>query len=247
MLPLRVDDRVGSVDLAKPLKERGLPVELTRLDYGDVCWVGNGPEGPVLVGVELKTIGDLLSCIVSQRFTGHQLPGLQDCYAITYLLVEGRWKPGKAGELLLGNGDRWDEVKWGKKKWGYRELDHWLSSVEQQGGVCLWRTASRDETVSLIHSRYSWWTSKGWGEHRTVKGAHQELKPFPTCKRLELVKPKSPSRLRRMYAQVFGWETSTAVEQRFAQLGQATKASDADWLEVPGVGKEMLRRWKGVL
>src|SRR5262245_22382982 len=163
--PIRVDDRVGSCDLEPLLKARGLPVELTRLDYADVCWMGNGPEGPVLVGVELKTIGDLLSCITSQRFTGHQLPGLQDTYSVSYLLVEGLWKCGKSGELLVHRHGGWSEVGWGKKKWSYSEVEHWLSSVEQQGGVCLWRTANRDETVAVIHARYSWWASKDWRDH----------------------------------------------------------------------------------
>ena len=243
-MPIRVDDRVGSYDLAPLLKRRGLPVELTRLDYGDVCWIGNGPEGPVSVGVELKTVGDLLSCIVSQRFTAHQLPGLQDCYSVRYLVVEGIWKPGATGELLLGKGGGfWHTVSWGCKKWAYREVAHWLSSVEQQGGMCLWDTDDREETAAYIHSIYTWW-AKAWTEHKTVRSAHQELKPYPTCNRLALVRPKTPSRLGRMYAQVFGWETGAAVEQKFPRLSDAVAADDATWLKVPGVGKEMLRRWR---
>ena len=63
LAPVLVDDRAGSVDLVKyqPLKRSA---ELTRLRAGDVLIVGNGPGGrPVLVGIEFKTVADLIQSI----------------------------------------------------------------------------------------------------------------------------------------------------------------------------------------
>jgi len=56
-----IDDRAGSQDLIRysPLDSTS---ELTRLDAGDALITGNGPDDSILtIGIELKTIADLLS------------------------------------------------------------------------------------------------------------------------------------------------------------------------------------------
>lgn len=223
-------------------------MEVTRLAYGDLCWFGDGPEGVTLVGVEHKTVSDVINCITSQRFTGHQLPGLQDVYAPwAYLLVEGEWRVGKAGELLIERKSGW----WapppnGRKSWMFRDLAHWFSTVVNQGGMRLVHTASREESLAWIHSEYTWWTSKQWGEHKTIAKAHFQPARKPSSGRFELVQPKKTSRLERLYAQLFGWELASEVMQTFPSLGQALAASDKQWLRIKGVGPEMLRRWRSV-
>jgi len=245
---IRVDNREGSADLAAPLTKRGLPVELTRLAYGDLCWFGDGPEGVTLVGVEHKTVSDVLNCITSQRFTGHQLPGMQDVYAPwTYLLVEGEWRVSHDGALLVERKPGWwAPAPGGRKTWMFRDLAHWLSTVVNQGGMRLVRTASRDESLAWVHSEYTWWTSKSWDGHKSIAKAHWQPARRAPAERFELVKPKKPSRLERLYAQLFGWETAATVIQSFPALGQAVAASDKQWLRIEGIGPEMLRRWRSV-
>ena len=93
-----LDDRTGSGELLPLFRPYDAPVELARLDFGDACWLGNGATGPELVGVERKTIHDLVSSMRSKRLSGYQLPGLLRTYDWVYLLVEGVWRCGGRGE-----------------------------------------------------------------------------------------------------------------------------------------------------
>src|SRR5574341_1238250 len=104
-----LDDRAGSKDLA-PFMPKSVPFTLTRLEYGDVAFSGRGPSGVCTVGVEIKKIPDLVDCIYSGRFAGHQLPGMLDTYDYCYLLVEGATRAGKLGTLEYRRaGGKWAE------------------------------------------------------------------------------------------------------------------------------------------
>ena len=75
---ITVDPRAGSADLFEPLKARKLPVRLSKLEAGDVAFIGNGPEGrPVPVGIEYKKLPEMLGCF-RDRFAGHQIIGMGD-------------------------------------------------------------------------------------------------------------------------------------------------------------------------
>lgn len=79
-----VDDRAGSCELAHPLQQRGLPAELTRLDFGDVAFVGRGEQDtPVWVGIEFKQLAEFVTSVRSERFQGYQLPGMRETYKYT--------------------------------------------------------------------------------------------------------------------------------------------------------------------
>lgn len=232
-MSLYIDDRVGSRDLAPLLLKRGLPVEVTRLEYGDLTWLGNGPDGLWPVGVEVKTLGDLLSCIANGRFAGHQLGGLKDCYQVVYLLVEGQWKPGEQGELLSWKGS-WREVPWGKRKWLYRNVSHWLATMREKGGVTVLRTANRAETVQALHDEYTWWTADEWEEHRS----HLQ---FDRSRSPSLVRPSGAM---RMAAEVpgIGWRRAAAVARHFKTPRRMANASVEEWQEVEGVGKTLAEK-----
>ena len=70
-----IDDRAGSRDLIKyePVRSTG---ELCRLDSADVCLTGNGPNDAVLIGVEVKSIWDLISSINTGRLQATQIPAM---------------------------------------------------------------------------------------------------------------------------------------------------------------------------
>lgn len=87
---LTVDPREGSNNLVEPLSMMGVPVRRETLEYGDVAFVGRGPsESSLPVGIEYKSVSDLLTSWQDGRLLGHQLPGMLNCYTINYLLVEG--------------------------------------------------------------------------------------------------------------------------------------------------------------
>src|SRR5574342_372474 len=140
--------------------------QLGRLEYGDVSFVGNGPDDtPVLVGIERKSIGDLLNTITSGRFAGHQLPGLINSYNVVYLIVEGLYRPGPSGLLELRYGAGWAPNEMGRR-WMYNEVECWVSTMEEKAGLRLRRAPGPPETAAIIQSLHQWWCSKEYEDHR---------------------------------------------------------------------------------
>ena len=161
-----LDSRVGSKDLLDPMRRFGIPVELTTLDYGDATWLGKGPDGPLPVGVELKTIGDLLSSLVSGRLTGHQIPGMVQQYHQVWLVVEGMVKPDReTGELQQFRGSGWRPIELGRRRFTYHDFSAFLATLETKAGVHVRQTEGRWETACLLASLYRWW-QKDWESHR---------------------------------------------------------------------------------
>lgn len=209
---VRVDPRAGSKDLIAPLRGRGLRVKVERMEYADVAFLGRTEEGLVPVGIEHKKLDDVIQCITTGRFSHIQLPGLQDCYEAAWLLVEGRWKEGPNGTLLVGKGKTgWKAYDRGARPWKYSQVTRWLTTMEVKGGMHVRLTQTRDESVAFIDNLVTWWTAKSMDEH----DAH--LKVFD--KRLvERVSAVRPSLLRKIAAQLpgVGRKRSIFVEDAFA-------------------------------
>jgi len=89
----------------------------------------------MFIGIEIKTVKDALSCVVSGRFAGHQLPGLVKEYDVVYFIIEGLWKADKEGLLEVPYGKRWRVVKLGSRYFMWRDFELWLTSMESMGGA----------------------------------------------------------------------------------------------------------------
>jgi ERCC4-type nuclease len=206
---LQVDPREGSKKLVDPLRSRGLSVEVSQMEAGDVAWVGRGEGGkPVLVGVEYKTISDLLQCFENGRFAENQLPGLQDNYDIAWLLVEGQWREGEAGELrVLTKGYQWEEPR--GRLMSYVQFEERIASVEILGGVAVVQTRDFKHTLAWLHARYSWWTSKNMDEHKS----HLQL--YDNKPMSHRVTNRRPNLAVKIASQLpgIGWEGAWALEK----------------------------------
>jgi ERCC4-type nuclease len=239
-----LDDRTGSGDLLPLLKSMGVRVEHTRLEYGDVAFHGNGPGGsPVFVGVEVKTVSDVLQCIGDGRFSGHQLPGLVQTYDQVWLLVEGSYRADQRSGLLQvfkahRNGGRfWADAITGRSSRAmYRELDSWLLTMEIKCGVRFRRAHDRDETARILANLYNWWTSKEWDEHRSHLQLHTTT---PDAAML-----RKPSLLRMVAAQLpgVGWGKSQTIEKSFGSIREMVQADEKRWAKIDGIGKVMAKR-----
>ena len=212
---LLVDERVGSHDLVTPLQALGLPASLTRLEFGDVAFVGKGVNGvDVLVGVELKKVGDLLDSLRSGRLAGHQLPGLQKMYQHTWLLVEGIWHINRAGRIGCGTmrGKPYGRITIG-------ELNKRLLTLQLLGGLHLWFTAGRPASLSFILALYRFWTDGNLDSHRShITMYHPEpLKPVSQFQRTISTLPG------------LGWSLSLAAQKHFGSLARAATAVAAEW------------------
>lgn len=228
-----VDDRVGSVDLAGHLRHWGVRCEVTRLEFGDACFMGNGPRGLMPVGIEIKTVRDALSCMVDGRFSGHQLPGLVRTYEKVWLVLEGYIYPRHSdGILQIGKPGKREPVDVGARRFMYRDLDNWLTSMEVCAGVKVRRTMDRAETARALVDLAGWF-SKPWDQHH----AHLAFDDSGPDVAL-LVKP---GLVRRVAAQLkgIGWGKSQAVAQRFRTVEEMVAATPAIWQSIPGIGNKL--------
>lgn len=97
-----VDDRAGSRELIKhPPLDNPSVAELLRLDSGDAMLLGNGPHGESVVGVELKSVSDLLSSRQSGRLQGvdGQIPEMLTGYDERWIVTYGTYRCGDTGDL----------------------------------------------------------------------------------------------------------------------------------------------------
>lgn len=231
---IHIDSRVGSRELARYLPADS--VRLTRLQYGDAMFLGNGRDGvPVTIGIELKTVGDLMRSIVDGRFSGTQLPGLLRDYHVVYLILEGRYRAEPATGLLQvpGGNQIWRDADFGAKRWMYRDLHGFLTTVESRHGVRLRLTYDRRESARVVAELYHWWVDKTWEEHRSA--CQFDTSGEPTLLPASL--------LRRVAAQLrgIGWTRAQAVEQHFSSVIDMILAPVEEWMRIPGIGKVVAR------
>jgi len=234
---------VGSADLLDHLKPLGVACELTTLPFGDVALVGRGEgERPVPVGIEVKTVGDLLNSMTTGRLAGHQLPGLLASYEWVWLLVEGVYRPDPASGILQTlKGGAWAPMTTGPRRYMYRDLESFLLTLVVRAGLHVQRTHGRGETARWLAALDAWW-GKAWDEHKSHHALHHKAS----------VRPRTfvpPSLLRRIAAELpgVGWERSGAVAEKFRSVREMVVAGEAEWREVEGIGKKLSAQIVGAL
>ena len=163
-----IDDRAGSKDLILKPRLRGI-AELSRLNFGDVLIAGNGPKGNVAVGIEVKSIWDLVSSAASGRLMDTQIAGMLGDYSHCWLLVYGNWRAGrKDGLLHIQRGkDRWEMFKLGKACLPYSFVEHLFTEITMMG-VHVATVPSEYDAAEWIAAMASWW-SKRWADHKAMR------------------------------------------------------------------------------
>ena len=236
--PILVDDREGSKDLVPLLKKRRLPVKATRLDFGDVAWEGHGPKGGCKVGIEYKTVRDVLSSMTSGRYAGHQLPGMIRQYDYVYLLVWGMVREDYESGLLqeYGKFDKWWDVTVGQTRFMYQQYAAYLDTMQTKVGVKVIRVNREHEAAAEIHSLYRWWTSKKWEQHGSDKVLYTPPPPSALFMKPTLVRKWATA------LDGIGWEKSLGVEQKFKTALDLALADPREWMEVPGIGKGLAEK-----
>ena len=218
-------------DLISLFHAIGLRTQRKLLAFGDMAFEGNGPRGPAAIGIERKTISDLIGSIHSGRLTSHQIPGMRNLYDYSYLIIQGISRRNQASGLLetLYQG-KWYPLKLGPRTIPYSALDSIRWSMETQGGMIVRQTDSDRDTVEEIAGIYRSW-QKPWDGHSSFKTIY--LPSAPTV----VIHPPS---LARQYARLMpgiGWERSGAVAARFSTCEDITLATVEEWAEIEGVGK----------
>ncbi len=191
------------------------------------------------MGIERKTIWDLLNSMVTGRFSGHQLPGLMDSYQYVYLLVEGmyRYHP-TTGLLEVRSGNIWRVLELGGRRFMAKEVVGFLNTLMVKCSLMVLHTSEKIESVQMITSLYHWWSGKEWDSHASHMSRDRSGRIEAG---VELVKA---SLVRRVAAELsgVGWGKSREVDKFFSSVEDMVAADEATWRKVPGIGKELSRR-----
>lgn len=224
-----VDNRKGSAELFIPLSARRVPVELTTLQYGDCCFVGHAAQGDVLIGIERKTIRDLIQSMTTGRLSGHQLPGLVEHFAYRWLLIEGRYRESPDGFVELPWKTGWEVVRL-----QYSALENYLLTVQLRAGVSVQRTYDLRDSAHWLALLYRWFTAKEWQEHRAHLALQQVADPSMWLK---------PNLVHRMAAQLPGIdEKAKDIAGKFPTVADMVTADEVTWRSIPGIGKVLAKR-----
>lgn len=217
-------------DLLAAIRRVGMKAEKTDLEFGDVCFEGNGPRGPLAIGIERKRIHDMLACIEDSRYNGHQRVGMSQLYDKSYLLLEGIWRPhDPRGTLMEGNhqGAWWDSKPGGRYVL-YSKLRRYLFSVELSGVHILY-------TRDLFHSAFDicelfHYYQKKWTDHKAMKQIQKLTLPSLRGK---------PPLVRRWAEDIEGvGETFGEQAERLFKTPIALATSEAlQWRCLPRIGE----------
>lgn len=226
--------RDTSKELQVYIQRIGVKAELDRLEFGDAAFEGNGPEGRVMIGVERKTISDMINCIEDARYSAHQLPGMAKMYAKSILMVEGIWKPdiGTGYLMELVNTLNWRPFRYRARMERYHMLFRYLLSVSF-GGVTVIQSRDLEQTAYNICEIYHYF-QKPWEQHTALLGM-QKLN-IPTLN-------GRPSLVQRVAAELdgVGVKLSAEAAKVFKSTHELVSADESEWMQIPGIGVKLAR------
>lgn len=216
-------------ELVSLISKLGVPCELSDLQFGDVAFEGRGPEGTVAIGIERKTLHDMLHCIDDARLSGHQLVGMRDLYHVRVVLLEGHWRAHEEGWLMEGfhGGTTWGFCKPGGKRVLYAKLYRYLISLQLSGTLVMF---SRDLSQTALNvAEWYHYFQKPWHQHTSL----QELPKvaIPTLNH----KPPLVRRWANELTDV-GLHLSDLMARHFKTAHALATADETDFLKIPGIG-----------
>lgn len=222
-----VDDRIGSVEFQQPLRRMGVTARVERLKFADFAvTMPKGPGGrPFHIGVERKTVSEMLGAVQDSRFIGRQLPGLCTTYDAVIVVCEGWTNIDRAsGVLMMG---KW-EAGFGGGRHLYEPFKKFHLTLQLKARVIIEATKNKGETTHFLHALHRW-AQKPWSEHRSAyKVESREIDAAILSER---------TMRRQTFAQWphVGWQRSKRVSEYFPSVLDAATASGHDWCQALGM------------
>lgn len=210
------------------IRSMGVECDSVPLEYGDAVFEGNGPDGTMAIGIERKSLHDMLSCIEDSRYVSHQRIGMKKLYAVNVLIIEGYWRPKENGMLMESrDGCTWWPCKPHGRQVMYGTLRRYLISIRHSG-------VSVNFTQNLWHTAYDiceeyHYHQKAWDKHTSLMEIHK----------LAIPQMSGKASLTRQWAAAcegVGVKMSQEAEQLFRRPIKLATADEAAWLRIPGMG-----------
>lgn len=242
-LPLYIDDRAGSRDLLDYPCVADI-AEITRMEFGDAMIVGNGPEDTtVSVGVEVKSVHDLISSINTGRLQATQLPGLLRDYEQPWLLWFGSVRAGADGRLEIRHRKRaggsrrsadgqWKTFRLGNRDVPYAYLASQLFDISTTG-VRVAHVYDEAEAAVWLYCLHRWW-SKPWHHHKGLRvlDSSRDVSLMPSM--------DDHTRLKVCVAKQLpgvGFDRAMSAAGHFKSVVDMVVAPTQEWEKVPGIGR----------
>lgn len=223
--------RASHSELKEHFDSFGLENETAHLPFGDVAFQGNGPDGALSVGIELKTIQDFIGSMRSGRLLGHQVPGMKEMYDRQYVFIEGIFRFGrKSGLLEVPTGQAWRSPNLGPQPIFWTSIQAFAVGLEEAGLRLHW-TRTPFETAKEIEVLYRWW-NKDYEEHTTL---------LPALKQqgVPMIGTQRPNQKWKTAAGLpgIGWGRGRKVAEHFRSIQAMTNAPEAEWERIEGIGR----------
>jgi hypothetical protein len=222
---------------------RGTGRRLTTLDAGDVAFSGNGPDGQVLIGIEVKKLPELVGSLDTNRLSAinGQLERMLDLYYQSWVLYHGVYRP----DLTTGNlqtpqhvgpgraGSRdtiWTDLPHRGKPVSCAYVDGFFASPSYTlGGFQSHHSYNIKEAAWWIGVLYHCWNVT-WKSHKSRKTIHRPARPQMSFR------PTDPLTLRRLVVLSgfpgIGYARAAALLARFRTVRGVMEAGVEEVAEV---------------
>ena len=204
----------------------------------DFKFRGQGPGGVwFFIGIERKTLADMLQSMRDGRLAGFQLPRLMVAFKHRYIIVEGNytiddngfiavWRRGKGlVPFTLGNSPN---------NFRYAELDKFCQTITELAGVVIIRSNNKRETAAIVCNRFDWY-QKPWEKHESLRVTYKAAPP--------------PRRLRRPGVAARFAAELLSIKWVLADRLAAEFSSVLDMVGAPAprkMPKQLRERWEGI-
>lgn len=210
----------------------------------DVLIVGQGPESPLLIAIEVKRLSDLLQSAHTGRLQAQdtgQLQVMTECYSQSWLLTYGAYRPTGDGGIEVPHGREWRPLTYNGNPDGkpiqnaYQFLERMRVSVAALGVLTCHVSNEKEAARWIVEALYGWW-SKPWDEHSFTK-------VFKSPPRLPLSIPgltaQQHTRAKRLLGDWpgLGPDRAIAAAKHFPSVLEMAQADEKEWMKVPGIGK----------
>ena len=203
---IQVDPRVGSRELLR-FFTTGRAKEAEFLPDADFQFMGNGPDGVCMIGIERKTVPEFLSDY--NRFAANQLVPLLNGYKFTYLIIEGAFKTTADRHVLT-----WDNAKGWQERLHNNKLPRFsvfmgrVHTLSRKLNLCVYFTVNTHHTACTVEAIYDWF-QRPWEEHESYNVEYTPAPPY--------VMPRMPTVMEKMLVQIpgVGWVLAIALAGMF--------------------------------
>lgn len=224
-----VDHAKGSIELLPLILQNHIKAERTVLQAADFCFEGNGPDGVISVGIERKTLHDMLNCIEDARYNRQRID-MKNIYHVCVLMVEGHWRPHNPDGFLMegfNDGLSWGYSRHRSQRTMYSKLYRYLIGVASTGVIICYPR----NTYQCAYDICEWWHywQKPFHQHRSLREIQKVA--IPTMNFRPTLTRKWANALTDV-----GVVLSEQAERKFRKPIDLAQADESEWLSVPGVG-----------